>query len=169
MVWAPTPTPLQERAFLAAAVAVLTDADIPTLEQSIKLGGGFSASGSVDLGSLRNIALGASKMGISYKREDVRTGISISRAEDGKLGEKYLVDLEMTNSITRKSRIERRGITAFEIGGAIGLGTIPTFLEKQVEQIPQNPGLECSSHHRLRRFQTHWRFKVQLQYTGFVC
>ena len=57
---------------LAAAGAFLTDADIPTLKQSIKLGGGFEANGSVDLGSLRNIALGASKIGISYKRKDAR-------------------------------------------------------------------------------------------------
>ena len=42
---------------LAAAGAFLTDADIPTLKQSIKLGGGFEVRGSVDLGSLRNIAL----------------------------------------------------------------------------------------------------------------
>ena len=86
MVWAPIPMLLQGQVGILVAAAVLTDADIPTLEQSIKLGGGFSANGSVDLGSLRNIALGASKIGISYKREDVRAGISISRAEDGKLG-----------------------------------------------------------------------------------
>ena len=44
---------------ILVAVAVLTDADIPTLEQSIKLGGGFSANGSVDSDLFRNIALGS--------------------------------------------------------------------------------------------------------------
>ena len=71
---------------LVAAVAFLQMQTFPTLEQSIKLGGGFSANGSVDLGSLPKHCSGASKIGISYKREDVRAGISISRAEDGKLG-----------------------------------------------------------------------------------
>ena len=46
---------------LVAAGAFLADADIPTLKQSIKLGGGFEANGSVD-GSLPNIALGASRL-----------------------------------------------------------------------------------------------------------
>jgi hypothetical protein len=39
---------------LAAAVAVLTDADLPTLKPKMELGGGFSANGSVELGSIRN-------------------------------------------------------------------------------------------------------------------
>lgn len=108
---------------LAAAVAVLTDADIPTLQQSIKLGGGFSASGSVDLGSIRNIALGASKMGISYKREDVRAGISISRAQDGKLGGEVSGKLgDDKQYLQGKVALNEEGITAFEIGGALGLG-----------------------------------------------
>lgn len=108
---------------LAAAVAVLTDADIPTLQQSIKLGGGFSASGSVDLGSIRNIALGASKMGISYKREDVRAGISISRAQDGKLGGEVSGKIgDDKQYLQGKVALNEEGITAFEIGGALGLG-----------------------------------------------
>jgi hypothetical protein len=108
---------------LAAAVAVLTDADIPTLQQSVKLGGGFSANGSVDLGSLRNIALGASKIGISYKREDVRAGISISRAEDGKLGGEVSGRIgDDKQYLQGKIGLSEEGITAFEIGGALGLG-----------------------------------------------
>jgi len=108
---------------LAAAVAVLTDADIPTLQQSVKLGGGFSANGSVDLGSLRNIALGASQIGISYKREDVRAGISISRAEDGKLGGEVSGRIgDDKQYLQGKVGLSEEGITAFEIGGAIGLG-----------------------------------------------
>ena len=108
---------------LAAAVAVLTDADIPTLQQSVKLGGGFSANGSVNLGSLRNIALGASQIGISYKREDVRAGISISRAEDGKLGGEVSGRIgDDKQYLQGKVGLSEEGITAFEIGGAIGLG-----------------------------------------------
>lgn len=108
---------------LVAAGAFLTDADIPTLKQSIKLGGGFEANGSVDLGSLRNIALGASKIGISYKRKDVRAGVAISRAKDGQLGGEVSGRVgDDKQYIQGKVGISEDGITAFEIGGALGLG-----------------------------------------------
>ena len=107
---------------LAAAAAVLSDMDIPTLEPKLKLGGGFSANASLDVGSLRNIALGATKLGLSYKRENITAGIDISRSKDGALGGEVSGKLgDDKRHIKGSVALSEDGITAFEIGGAIGL------------------------------------------------
>lgn len=126
---------------LAAAIAVLTDADIPTLKQKKKLGGGFEADASVDLGSLRNIALGASKIGLTYKREDVRANISMSRAKDGTLGGELSGQIgDDKQYLKGKVALSEEGITAFEIGGALGLGKKSTLSGQasgdNLEEIP---------------------------------
>ncbi len=109
---------------LAAAVAVLTDADLPTLKPKMALGGGFSANGSVELGSIRNIALGATKLGLSYKKEQVNANATISRAKDGSLGGEISGKIgNNERHLKGKVGLSEEGITAFELGGAINLSS----------------------------------------------
>ena len=137
---------------LAAAVAVLTDMDIPTLTPKLKLGGGFTADAAIDVGSLRNIALGATKVGLSYKREDVRAGIAITRSKEGEFGGSISGQIgNQERHIKGSVELSEEGITAFQIGGAIGLsnqtslsgsvnGTDPTQIPNWKMQIQSKQG-----------------------------
>lgn len=137
---------------LAAAVAVLTDMDIPTLKPKLKLGGGFTADAAIDVGSLRNIALGATKVGLSYKREDVRAGIAITRSKEGEFGGSLSGQLgNNERHIKGTVELNEEGITAFEIGGAMALsknttlsgsanGTDPTKIPNWKLQIKSKQG-----------------------------
>lgn len=137
---------------LAAAVAVLTDMDIPTLKPKLKLGGGLTADAAIDLGSLRNIALGATKVGLSYKREDVRAGIAITRSKEGEFGGSISGQIGNNERHIKGSiELNEEGITAFQIGGALGLsnktslsgsasGTDPTQIPNWKVQIQSKQG-----------------------------
>lgn len=65
-------------AILAAAGAVAADVDLPELKSKFKLGKGFSANTSVDLGSIRNIAFKAAKLDMQYVRGQFKANAGVA-------------------------------------------------------------------------------------------
>ncbi len=71
-------------AISAAVIAYLQNADIPVLERTFRLGGGFTGSGSVDLGSLQEISIRAAKAALAYQSENFAGSVSVNH--DGETG-----------------------------------------------------------------------------------
>lgn len=74
-------------ALAAATVAYVTNASIPELSQSFKLGKGFQLKGGADLGKVQDIALRAAELGLSYQAEGLSAGLSAkyeAKETDGK-------------------------------------------------------------------------------------
>lgn len=104
---------------LAAAVgAVLADVDIPTLKQKFSLGKGFSGNVEANLGSLRNIALGAAKLTLEHQKGLLSSSVSIEKnkegAVSGTISEKYGTD---TRNIKGSVTIGQDGIQAYGLEG----------------------------------------------------
>ena len=70
-------------AVLGAATAVAMDLDIPMIEQKFKIAEGLTASGGIDPGSLRNIALEAAKLDLEYVSGQFKATAGVAY-EDGK-------------------------------------------------------------------------------------
>jgi hypothetical protein len=110
-------------AILAAAGAILADADIPTLKQKINLGKGFSTNLEANLGSFRNIAIGATKVGLAYQKENVfQAGVEISRSKEGDLSGSVSGQVgDNKRNIKGSVNIDEKGITAFDLSGLYAL------------------------------------------------
>lgn len=106
-------------AILAAAGAILADADIPTLKQKFNLGKGFSTNLEANLGSLRNIAIGATKVGLAYEQKNVfKAGMEIARSKEGDLSGSVSGQLgDNKRHIKGTVNIDEEGITAYELAG----------------------------------------------------
>jgi hypothetical protein len=118
-------------AILAAAGAVLADADIPTLKQKFKLGKGFSTNLEANLGSLRNIAIGATKVGLNYQRDNVKAGMEVARSKEGDLSGSISGQLgDKKKHIKGSVNIDEEGITAYQVSGLYALSPNTTMSGK---------------------------------------
>jgi hypothetical protein len=105
-------------AVLAAAGAILADVDIPTIKQKFNLGKGFSTNLEANLGSLRNIAIGATKVGLAYQQNNLKADVSLARAKDGELSGSVGGQLgDNKRHIKGRVSIGEEGITAYELSG----------------------------------------------------
>lgn len=70
----------------AAVAAYLSNMDPPALQKMFKLGRGFSAGGSVDIGPIQKLAIQAASAQIEYQSESLKAslGAKMTRADDGK-------------------------------------------------------------------------------------
>ncbi len=105
-------------AILAAAGAVLADADIPTLKHKLNLGKGFSTNLEANIGSLRNIAIGATKVGLNYQQKNLQAGVEVARSKEGELSGSVSGQLgDNKRHIKGRVDIGEEGITAYELSG----------------------------------------------------
>ncbi|MBP8000189.1 MAG: hypothetical protein KA314_11075 [Chloroflexi bacterium] len=68
---------------LGLAAAVAANADIPKLDETFKLGAGFSATGKADLGKFREIVAKQVQVGLNFTSEYFRAGVQGSYAGEG--------------------------------------------------------------------------------------
>ena len=110
---------------LAAVAAIIADADIPTLKGQFNLGKGFKGSIETKLGSLRNIALGATTLGLEHQKGMLTSAVSVSRSEDGEYSG------SITETFGTKEKFIKGSLSMNEEGiSAYGLEGLYTFGDK---------------------------------------
>jgi len=75
-------------ALAAATVAWVSNASIPELSQSFKLGKGLTLKGGVSLGKIQDIALKGAELGLAYQGEGVSAALSATYESTDKGGKK---------------------------------------------------------------------------------
>jgi len=149
-------------AILAAAGAVLADADIPTLKQKFNLGKGFSTNLEANLGSLRNIAIGATKVGLNYQKDNVKAGVEVARSKEGDLSGSVSGQLgDKKRHIKGRVNIDEEGITAYELSGLYALSSNTTMSGKVHGKDPYDiPNMEL----QIKSTQGDFTHKGQLNF-----
>ena len=128
-------------ALLAAAGAILADADIPTLKQKFKIADGLTAKLEADLGSLRGIALEKIGAELAYASGPLSAAVKIEHAKDGKSdltgkAEASLGDEE--KKISADATFTEKGIEVVGVKGLYktGLGDVEAGAQWDLDKDP---------------------------------
>lgn len=110
-------------ALAAAAVAVASNAKIPKLKGSQKLGAGFSLSEEAQLGKMRDIALNAAKLQLTYQKGLLKVNAGVEgNQKNGVTGQHANIRYGTKRTyIQTKADIDAKGVMTVGLGGGYGV------------------------------------------------